>query len=323
MTNDWQLNHIGMVVQKKNRILHDFHSKGIGVSVGPQPLLPHMAGETELLIYRTLDGDPIISKSEGQGAHTFYDGEIQIGTAQLECIQPGPGNFIGAYLESKGEGINHLCFNVSDVGAETTRLLGKGCELMFSAKTGGQIVENYLDTRKFGDVIISFRPPAGEWERAWKAHNEAHPLVNDWTFRGLGIAVHDIAQTAAFYEDLGFAARTPSELDSTLCDEFTVNGKPADQRVRARSRGVEVGPVIFDFIEPLEGEAVFQDALARRGEGIFSLDFVVADLEGEVARLEGKGLVVVMRSRPRDAAAFAYIDTREVGNTMIKLVAEG
>ncbi len=37
MANNWELNHVGIVVLSKNRTLHHFQSPGIGISVGPQP----------------------------------------------------------------------------------------------------------------------------------------------------------------------------------------------------------------------------------------------------------------------------------------------
>ena len=41
---NWALNHVGMVVTDRNATLRHFQSLGVGVSVGPQPLLPHEPG---------------------------------------------------------------------------------------------------------------------------------------------------------------------------------------------------------------------------------------------------------------------------------------
>ena len=323
METGWELNHVGIVVKDKNRALDYYQSLGIGLSVGPQPLLPHMEGEASLLIYRKLDGDPVTrtSSSPRPRAHTFYDGESQIGSLQLECIQTSPGSFIWEYLESKGEGINHLCFNVPDVNGETDKLLEKGCPLMFNATKGGAIIEDYLDTRKFGDVILSMRPPMGEWERAWKAHNMEEPLVSDWRFRGVGIAVRDLDKTAEYYRSLGIATLQPEVmLDSGSCEDFKAYGKTPDTVARARTRVAQVGPLLYEFVQPLEGETVYKECLDNRGEGINNIAFTVDDLEKETARLVEKGVAVILSGKPQTGGAFAYFDTREVGNTMVKLV---
>ena len=41
MGEDWTLNHLGLMVSDKDILLKYFQSLSIGISVGPQPLLPH------------------------------------------------------------------------------------------------------------------------------------------------------------------------------------------------------------------------------------------------------------------------------------------
>jgi catechol 2,3-dioxygenase-like lactoylglutathione lyase family enzyme len=321
MSDNWELNHVGIVVTKKDWILHYLQSLEIAVSVGPQPLLPYIEGEVTVMMYRTLEGDPMSSSSSTRKAHTFFDAETQIGSCQLECIQVGPGSFIGEYLEKNGEGINHLCFNVPDVVAETDKLLKKGCGLMFSVVAEGQIIENYLDTRKHGDLIISFRPPAGDWEKTWKANNMAHPLVSDWKFRGVGIAVKDLDKTVAYYEFLGLKSAQPeAAIDASTCSDLEVNGKRPDTPVRLKSRLVEVGPLQYEFVQPVEGETAYNESLDKRGEGVSNMAFTVGDLEAETAKLAGNGVDVLLRGTHETGGSFAYFDTRKVGNIMVKLI---
>ena len=75
MYESWELNHVGLMVTKRNDVLKYFQSLGLGVSVGPQPLLPHEDGEGALTYYRTLEGDPITFMYPTGGAHDFRDGE--------------------------------------------------------------------------------------------------------------------------------------------------------------------------------------------------------------------------------------------------------
>ena len=83
--DNWELNHVGLMITNRNATLRHFQSIGVGVSVGPQPLLPHEPGEGSLMYYRTLEGDPVTNTYRTGGAHTFNDGESQIGDCQLEC----------------------------------------------------------------------------------------------------------------------------------------------------------------------------------------------------------------------------------------------
>jgi len=179
MSDDWSLNHLGMMVIDKNALLNQLQSIGAGVSVGPQPLLPYEKGMGELMYFQTLKGDPLTHQYKTGGPHNFRDGNSQIGDCQLEVypMKPGPGMFISEYLKTKGPGINHIAFNTPDIDRDTKRFLENGCDLVFNATVNGKTTENYLDTREHGDVMISLRPPADEWEIAWRENNKSHPLV--------------------------------------------------------------------------------------------------------------------------------------------------
>lgn len=303
MGEDWELNHVGLMVTNRDATLSHFQSLGVGVCVGPQPLLPHEDGQGALTFYRTLEGDPVTLTYPTGGAHNFRDGESQIGDCQLECyaMTPGPGMFISEYLAEKGPGINHICFNAPGVEEDTQMLMGKGCDLVFNAAVNDRTVENYLDTRAHGDLMISLRPPASDWEKAWKANNEAHPLVADWRFLGVGLGVDSVDASVAYYESLGFAA---------------IGGAVEDRELGTRSRAVRVGPLMFEFFEAMDDDSVYADSLARRSEGVNDIAFEVADLEAEQARLAARGAEVLRRS---EDGRRLYVDTRAEGNIMLRL----
>jgi len=303
MGEDWELNHVGLMVTHKNAVLRYLQSIGVGVSVGPQPLLPHEPGEGSLMYYRTLDGDPVTNTYATGGAHTFNDGESQIGDCQLECnaMKPGSGMFINEYLAKKGPGINHLCFNTPSVAEDTQILVDRGFNIMFNALVNGRTVENYLDTRAHGDLMISLRPPASDWEKTWKANNASHPLVSDWCFQGVGIGVQNLEETIAYYARIGFEETSDAVQDT---------------RFGTRSRSVVVGPLLFYFFEALDDDSVYAESLAKRGDGVNDLVFSVASVDREIAKLESKGVPLYRRS---EDGRSVFFDTRAEGNIMIRL----
>ena len=201
MMNDWEFNHLGMMVTDRDEILQYYQSVGIGVSVGPQPLLPYVEGDGEITFYKELHGEPVSHKFKTGGSHNFNDGQSQIGNCQLEVypMKPGPGMFISRYLEKKGNGINHIAFNTNNIEKDTQHFLDLGCDLVFNVTTNGKTIENYIDTRLHGDLMISLRPPADNWEKSWRKNNESHPLVNKWRFLGLGICVDDINKASKYF----------------------------------------------------------------------------------------------------------------------------
>jgi len=317
------------MVRFRNRTLDHYQSLGIGLSVGPQPLFSASAGEREMLLRRKLHGENEIRSVVNHTyppLSTFYDGECQIGSLQLEVIgadiQMNDAN--RDFLATYGEGISHICFNVPDPEGETDKLVKKGCEVIFSVGLGGRIGENYIHHDDFGNIWISFRPPVSDWEKAWKANNMSYPVVKDWRFHSVGVAVHDLDRTVDSYQSMKIGTPQPEALfDSDALTDFRLDGKICDAAVRQRMRTVRVGPTAYEFIQPLEGGGLYRDFLERKGEGINDIAFTVDDLEGETVRLAERGVQPVLSGKPDTGSAFAYFDIRKSGGIMLKLIQGG
>lgn len=303
MTFDWEFNHLGMMVIDRDEILTHYQSIGLGISVGPQPLLPYTEGEGEITFFRELDGDPISHKYKTGGVHNFKDGQSQIGNCQLEIypMQPGPGMFISRYLEKKGDGINHIAFNTNDIEKDTQYFIDRGCELVFNVTTNGKTIENYLDTRLHGDLMISLRPNADDWEKSWRKNNESHPMVNDWSFLGLGICVDDLESASDYYSHLGY-----SQLNE-------INER---KEWGITYQDFSVSKIILELMEA-EDSSIYSNSLKQRGEGVAELIFEVSDLKIEIDRLVGKGAEILQIS---DDNKMASMGSGAKGNILTRLV---
>ena len=303
MTFDWEFNHLGMMVIDRDEILTHYQSIGLGISVGPQPLLPYTEGEGEITFFRELDGDPISHKYKTGGVHNFKDGQSQIGNCQLEIypMQPGPGMFISRYLEKKGDGINHIAFNTNDIEKDTQYFTDRGCELVFNVTTNGKTIENYLDTRLHGDLMISLRPNADDWEKSWRKNNESHPMVNDWSFLGLGICVDDLESASDYYSHLGY-----SQLNE-------INDR---KEWGITYQDFSVSKIILELMEA-EDSSIYSNSLKQRGEGVAELIFEVSDLKIEIDRLVGKGAEILQIS---DDNKMASMGSGAKGNILTRLV---
>jgi methylmalonyl-CoA/ethylmalonyl-CoA epimerase len=56
---------------------------------------------------------------------------LHVGDVEIELIQPtDPGTGVAKFLESKGEGIHHICFEVDDVDKELQAMAAKGIETL-------------------------------------------------------------------------------------------------------------------------------------------------------------------------------------------------
>ena len=303
MTFDWEFNHLGMMVIDRDEILTHYQSIGLGISVGPQPLLPYTEGEGEITFFRELEGDPISHKYKTGGVHNFKDGQSQIGNCQLEIypMQPGPGMFISRYLEKKGDGINHIAFNTNDIEKDTQYFIDRGCELVFNVTTNGKTIENYIDTRLHGDLMISLRPSADDWEKSWRKNNESHPMVNDWSFLGLGICVDDLESASDYYSHLGY-----SQLNE-------INDR---KEWGITYQDYSVSKIILELMKA-EDSSIYSNSLKQRGEGVAELIFEVSDLKIEIDRLVGKGAEILQIS---DDNKMASMGSGAKGNILTRLV---
>lgn len=87
-----------------------------------------------------------------------------LGALQFELIEAPPGdNIYREFLESRGEGIHHIGFSVSDLDERLTELKKQGVGVLFSGKTERASFA-YLDSGVVGGVIFELiqrrQPPA-------------------------------------------------------------------------------------------------------------------------------------------------------------------
>lgn len=77
--------------------------------------------------------------------------------AHIELLEPtSEESTIHKFIESKGEGIHHLCFKVPDVRAKTKELTEKGYRFIYpEPKIGaGGCLVNFMHPKSTGGVLI-------------------------------------------------------------------------------------------------------------------------------------------------------------------------
>ncbi len=79
----------------------------------------------------------------------------RLGILQFELVQPVSGESVQKeFLESRGEGINHLGFFVNDLDGEVANLTAKGFKVISSGKFTGGGGFAYFDTNQVGGVFF-------------------------------------------------------------------------------------------------------------------------------------------------------------------------
>lgn len=138
-----KLDHIGAIVKDMNQAMEYYQSLGIG-PFGPPPTVGS--------INKMMFGKPV-----EPGTFKIEEKMTQMGPMQFQLLQPVLGASLWMeFLETRGEGINHLSFLVGDIEREQRKMEEKGFKALYSSRfPGGGGVVNF-DTRKVGGTVIEF-----------------------------------------------------------------------------------------------------------------------------------------------------------------------
>lgn len=310
MNNNWEFNHSGVFTKDFDKTLEYYKSLGLAPDL-PRTQRPFNPEDDAV----NIEFGEIVDNAMPDGE--YFLALLYIGDLEFEVLHAPKERPKGEAL-AFGEGVNHVCISVPDIDMETDKLVEKGLRIIQDFKLNGVRLEDYLDTREYGNILLSLRTPMTEEMKLRKAGNG----IIDWKFRGHTAVVRDVDATAEYYQSLGIAAVQPQTMfDSSSITDFKVYGKTPETTIRAKTRTVQISTVELELIQPLEGEGIYGESLDRRGEGIIDLTFTVDDLDRETARLVEKGVAVIFSGQPRNGGAFACFDTREDGgDVMIKLI---
>ena len=133
----------------------------------------------------------------------------------------------------------------------------------------------------------------------------------------IGVVVRDMDKAIEYYQSLGIEPFEP--LENVIHIERRIRGKLAND-VKNKVRVAQMGQVQLELVQTVEGESLQKEFLESRGEGINHLGFFVDDIDKETAKLEGKGLRVLSRSRYQNGGGAVYFDTTKIGAVILEII---
>lgn len=132
----------------------------------------------------------------------------------------------------------------------------------------------------------------------------------------VAVCVRDVAETARYYEEkLGIG---PFEFKDVNFATATFHGAPGGYR--GKRAFAQLGPVMLELMEHVDGKSIHVGFLDDKGEGLHHLGFEVDDLAASVAEAERRGLRVTQGFTREDGSGFAYLDTDAVGGAVFEVV---
>ena len=106
--------------------------------------------------YRSVFGlessDPIIG-----GDGMIRISMVRVGSTLIELLQPiGNEGVMAKFLEKRGEGFHHICYEVEDIQAEIASIKAAGLEVLGEPKPGAEGMSVFLHPRGTHGVLVEF-----------------------------------------------------------------------------------------------------------------------------------------------------------------------
>ena len=101
-------------------------------------------------VFGVTTSDPIVG-----GGGTIHASMIPVGEVHIELLQPaGTEGVMAKFLERRGEGFHHICYEVDDIYAEIDRMKGAGMEILGEVMDGVEGPSVFLHPKKTHGVLV-------------------------------------------------------------------------------------------------------------------------------------------------------------------------
>ena len=142
MENGWKLHHVGVIVRDLDKAVEAFQSLGLGT------MPPEWKVDTRTFPELKAYGKPVDA--------SFYirERDFSLGSLEVHLLQQGEGESTQKdFLDKRGEGIEHIAFEVDDFDNEVAKLVEKGFPVDLSGSSP-DVKWAHFDTRKICNVVI-------------------------------------------------------------------------------------------------------------------------------------------------------------------------
>ena len=181
---------------------------------------------------------------------------------RFELLQPtDPESVVGRFLERRGEGIHHICFEVVDIQDEIDDLTAREVQLIQGSPREGFVGQvDFVHPRAAAGVLVEFAQIS-----------RRTPTVSDLRMGHVMVAAKNAGESADVWK------RNFSMVDSA---ETGFSSSPSNfARVRGLCISDSGASDAVKFAQPLAAQGPIHDYIEDRGEGVYSITLVSTSLD--------------------------------------------
>ena len=145
----------------------------------------------------------------------------------------------------------------------------------------------------------------------------ASPKVNQ-----VAIVVRDLDATMRnYWEMLGIGPWSVYTFAPPLVKEMTYRGRLQDYAIRLAL--AQAGDVLYELVQPLSGENIFEEHLQRKGESVHHIGVFVESYDQAVAEAMRQGHTVIQSGKGYGRwgdGAYGFLDTEESLGVIVELI---
>jgi catechol 2,3-dioxygenase-like lactoylglutathione lyase family enzyme len=246
---------------------------------------------------------------------------INTPTVQIELIEPDeePG-LMREYLDTVGEGIHHIAFDVDSIKDKLPILEQYGLPVLqtgeFTSSEGRYAYVDTFDTHKTLVELLESK----ETRDVPSDRDECNPLLGTNKVEQLAIVVRDLEAAAEAYctllgvEKQPVIQSGPGELTKVIYE-----GKPTEGK--SKYMFINTPLIQIELIEPGDSQSTWKQHLETKGEGVHHISFVVKNMDEKIKLLDEMGYPVIQKGNFWNGKGrYAYIDTTSTFSVIIELL---
>jgi catechol 2,3-dioxygenase-like lactoylglutathione lyase family enzyme len=271
-----------------------------------------------------LTGDSDVSKVVFRGNPTNSRSKLvfmNTPTVQFELIEPNeePGT-MREFLDTVGEGIHHIAFDVDSIKERLPFFEEKGYPLLQSGEftsSDGRYV--YVDTLKDHKTLVELLESAEPRDTAPSKESYV-PLLGINKVEQLAIVVKDLEAAAEAYCNL-LGVNKPEVIQSGQSELTNVifEGEPTEGD--SKYLFINTPLLQIELIEPGESPSTWKKHLETYGESVHHISFVIKNMDEKIKLLEKRGYPVIQTGNFYNGKGrYAYMDTTSDFKVIIELL---